>query len=255
MKNNAYQERIKIIANNKISARYFKLTLNSAKITAHAQPGQFVEIRVADSDEPLLRRPLGIHRVKGDAFEILCEIVGRATAILSQRRNGEYLDIIGPLGNGFRLNGQTIIVAGGMGVAPLVFLAERLAVSKPLVLLGAKTKKSILCEKEFKKIGCDVKIATDDGSLGFKGKVTDLLRKLVSTVNCQLSTIYACGPRPMLKAIARISKKYKIPAQVSLEEHMACGIGVCLGCVVNTKKGMQRVCKEGPVFEAKEIIW
>ncbi|MFA5275642.1 MAG: dihydroorotate dehydrogenase electron transfer subunit [Candidatus Omnitrophota bacterium] len=255
MKESAYQEKIKIAVNNKISAKYFKLTLNSVKIAAYAQPGQFVEIRVSDSDEPLLRRPLSIHRVKGNTFEIFCEVVGRATEILSQKKSGEYLDIVGPLGSGFRLNGQAIIVAGGMGVAPLLFLSEKLVNKKPLVLIGSRSKEDINCEKEFKKIGCDVKIATDDGSLGFKGKVTDLLRKLLPNLDSRPSAIYACGPHPMLKAITDISKKYNIPAQVSLEEHMACGIGACLGCVVNTKKGMQRVCKEGPVFDAKDIIW
>jgi dihydroorotate dehydrogenase electron transfer subunit len=128
--------------------------------------------------------------------------------------------------------------------------------SKPLVLIGAKNKNQILCEKEFKKLGYDVKIATDDGSRGFKGKVTELLEKiLLSAVSCQLSAVYACGPRPMLKEISRIANIYKIPAQISLEEHMACGIGACLGCVVNTKEGFKRVCKDGPIFNAKEIVW
>jgi dihydroorotate dehydrogenase electron transfer subunit len=123
------------------------------------------------------------------------------------------------------------------------------------VLIGAKTKSQILCENDFKKLGYSVKIATDDGSGGFKGKVTELLRNELSTMNQELTTIYACGPRPMLKAISKISREYKISAQISLEEHMACGIGACLGCVVNTKGGFKRVCKEGPVFKADEIIW
>jgi dihydroorotate dehydrogenase electron transfer subunit len=149
-----------------------------------------------------------------------------------------------------------------MGVAPLFFLAEKLTKHATcdmrlatLVLIGAKTKGQILCEKEFKRLGYDVKISTDDGSGGFKGKVTELLKKELSAVSYQLSAIYACGPRPMLQEISRISQKYKIPAQISLEEHMACGVGACLGCVVNTIDGYKRVCKEGPVFEADEIIW
>jgi dihydroorotate dehydrogenase electron transfer subunit len=153
-------------------------------------------------------------------------------------------------------------VAGGMGVAPLIFLAEKLAKSQVtshksqvIVLIGAKTKGQIICEKEFKELGCEVKIATDDGSRGFKGNITDLFRNLVSSVEYRVSSIYACGPRPMLKEISWISKKYKMPAQISLEEHMACGIGACLGCVVNTKEGFKRVCKEGPVFKADEIVW
>jgi len=310
------QVRAKILYNKKIKGNYFHLLLRAPKIAKESIPGKFLmvqesikhfpvyhlrkplkaiaegdflDIKVNDANEPLLRRPLSIHRVKGDNIELLYEVVGRATQILSRRKLGEYLDVIGPLGNGFnyplslpvRQAGAIryplpVLVAGGMGVAPLAFLAEKLAYSvertayrkekglklsvkryplNAIVLIGAKTKDEILCEKEFRNLGCDVKIATDDGSRGFKGKITDLLKALLLTMNYQLSTIYACGPRPMLKEISRISKKYNIPAQASLEEHMACGIGVCLGCVVNTKDGFKRVCKEGPVFNADEIIW
>ncbi|MDP3732411.1 MAG: dihydroorotate dehydrogenase electron transfer subunit [Candidatus Omnitrophota bacterium] len=230
--------------------------------------GDFLDIKVNDTYEPLLRRPLSIHRVRGDNIELLYEVVGRATEVLSCRKPGECLDAIGPLGNGFNYPLSAIryllpvLVAGGMGVAPLLFLAEKIksgytlyATRSMLVLIGAKTKNEILCEKEFKDLGCEVKIATDDGSRGLKGKVTELLKDLLLTMNYKLSTIYACGPRPMLKEISRISKNYKIPAQVSLEEHMACGIGACLGCVVNTKEGFKRVCKEGPIFKADEIAW
>ena len=281
----------KIISNKRIKEKYFHCVISSPEIANCALPGQFINIKVTDKSEPLLRRPLSIHRVKGKNIELFYEVVGDATEILSQKKPGQYLDVIGPLGNGFNVTtsvrseakpprrGQRqceakrslpegdnvtteILVAGGMGVAPLVFLAERLVTSyklqvtsKPLILLGAITKTGILCEKEFKKIGCNVKIATDDGSSGFKGRVTDLLKQRLSTIDYRLSTIYACGPHPMLKAIAVISQEYKIPAQVSLEEHMACGIGACLGCVVETFGGLKRVCKEGPVFNAKDIIW
>ena len=126
-----------------------------------------------------------------------------------------------------------------------------------MVLIGAKTESQILCEKDFKGLGCKVKISTDDGSKGFRGKVTELLEQILHAREYTLDNIaiYACGPRPMLKAISRISGKYKIPAQISLEEHMACGFGACLGCVVDMKTGFQRVCKEGPVFAADQILW
>ncbi len=263
-----FQVKVKILYNKKIKGNYFHLVIQAPKITKESLPGQFLNIKVNDADEPLLRRPLSIHRVRGANIELLYEVVGRATQVLSQRKPGEYLDVIGPLGNGFNLTPNTynltpILVAGGMGVAPLLFLAEKLVRSPlvkvhrpPLVLIGAKGKNSISCAEDFKKIGCEVKIATDDGSRGFKGKVTDLLLSFLRTTNDERrTTIYACGPRPMLKEISRISKKYNIPVQVSLEEHMACGIGACLGCVVNTKSGFKRVCKEGPVFKADEIVW
>ncbi len=254
------QIKAKILYNKRIKGNYFHLVLRAPKITKETLPGQFINIKVNDAYDPLLRRPFSIHRVKGANIELLYEVVGQATESLSHRKPGEYLNIIGPLGNGFTPDTKrrtlNILIAGGMGVAPLMFLAEKLTQSKVTVLIGAKTKDQLLCEKDFKGLGCDVKIATDDGSKGFKGKVTDLLRSFLRTTNDERrTTIYACGPKPMLKEISRISKKHNIPAQVSLEEHMACGIGVCLGCVVNTKEGFRRVCKEGPVFNGDEIIW
>jgi dihydroorotate dehydrogenase electron transfer subunit len=278
----------KIIYNQRIAESFYKIGLVAPSIAKNALPGQFIMVRCAHGCQPLLRRPFSIHRVSGLAgervselnnasiIEILYEIVGDATQILSQKKPGEFLDIIGPLGNGFALNPHTrtpahsltrtpvhpltLLVAGGIGVAPLLFLAERLKVKcstyakvsgdrqRSQVLIGAKTKREILCEKEFKALGCDVRIATDDGSVGHKGFATDLLESVIMS-------IFACGPHLMLQEIARIAKQHNIPAQVSLEAHMACGIGACLGCVVETKDGYKRVCKDGPVFDATKIIW
>ncbi|RKY32223.1 MAG: dihydroorotate dehydrogenase electron transfer subunit [Candidatus Omnitrophota bacterium] len=272
-----FQAKAKVIKNIAVTQKCYKIVLLCHALSKGAQPGQFLMVKVDNGSEVLLRRPFGIHAANGRSAEILYEVVGRGTEILTRKKPGEYLDIIGPLGKGFSILDprSSILVAGGIGVAPLLFLAEeivarlpvcrtgrdgqagqsRKVTSKPLVLIGAKTKKQILCEKEFKKSGCEVEISTDDGSKGFKGKVSELLKRELSTVNCQQSAIYACGPKPMLQEIGRIAKKYKIPAQISLEEHMACGIGACLGCVVKTKQGLKRVCKEGPVFSAEEIIW
>ncbi|MBL7130960.1 MAG: dihydroorotate dehydrogenase electron transfer subunit [Candidatus Omnitrophica bacterium] len=308
-----FQTKAKLIKNVEIAPDYYKMVLNAPGVAKQAQPGQFVNIRVSDKYEPLLRRPFSIHRVRVPGhqniriseIEILYKVVGVGTKILSQKKPGDKLDVLGPLGNGFSIldarpstslpglpitrarAGRTtlslsnpstfaqgsilsliegskgrcsILVGGGIGVAPLVFLSERLVHSqqstvnrKTIVLLGAKTKSQILCEKEFKDLGCEVRISTDDGSKGFRGKTTELLKELLWTKDYRLSTIYACGPKPMLKEIANISKRYKIPAQVSLEEHMACGIGACFGCVVETKDGYKRVCKDGPVFDACNI--
>ncbi|MFH1339190.1 MAG: dihydroorotate dehydrogenase electron transfer subunit, partial [Candidatus Omnitrophota bacterium] len=221
---------------------------------------------------------------KADSIEILYKVVGKGTKILSEKKPGEYLDILGPLGNGFNLSAiryplSAILVGGGMGVAPLLFLAQRIiesyplsAIRYPLVLIGANTKKEILSQKEFAKLGCSVKISTDDGSAGFKGKVTDLLKKILvarrmshvagaklkKPVTCDLgreTIIYACGPEPMLKEVSLISRQCNVPSQISLEEYMACGLGVCLGCMVNTHRGFQTVCREGPVFDSRIIKW
>jgi len=262
MKKTIFHQKLKIIRIEKLGKRYFRFAFESPDISSAAVPGQFVEIKTVESDQPLLRRPLGIHRVKGKVFGCLCEIVGKGTELLSKRKVGDYLDVIGPLGNGFnykfsgrKITKLPIIVAGGIGVAPLLFLADKTVKLKPLVLIGAKTKDQITCEKEFKDLGCSVKIATDDGSRGFKGYISKLLEKELRIQGAKPGIIYACGPKPMLKEIAKVAHKYKVPAEVSLEEHMACGIGACLGCVVDTKDGLKRVCKEGPVFKAEEIIW
>lgn len=253
--------------NREVSTGYFKAVLECPQIASKALPGQFVQVRVCPSLDPLLRRPLSIHRVglKQSSIEILYQVIGKATGILSQKKPGDSLDIIGPLGKGFDYpkqprsagNREHLLIAGGMGTAPLVFLAEKLKEgrSKTIVLIGAKTKSQLLCEEEFKKLDCEVKISTDDGSKGFKGRVTELLKKELSSVGCQLSAIYGCGPKPMLKELSRISQEYKIRAQISLEAHMACGIGACLGCVIETTVGFMRVCKEGPVFDADKINW
>jgi len=257
------QAKVKLISNTNIHHNYFHCILEAGRIAREAEPGQFVNVKLNGNLDPLLRRPLSIHRVRGSKIEILYEVVGKGSQILSQKKTGEYLDIIGPLGNGFSVVGLrlSVLVAGGMGVAPLLFLAEKLtqkprikSQNKPLVLIGGKTKNQILCAAEFKKLGCEVKISTDDGSQGFKGYVAGLLKKELLGIDYKLSTIYACGPKPMLNEVCVVAQSKKIPAQISLEEHMACGIGACLGCVVDTKQGFKRVCKDGPVFLADEIV-
>lgn len=271
------QLKAKILAQSNIKDNYWHCELSAPQVAKNALPGQFINIRVSDNLDPLLRRPISVHGASGTKIKILYEVVGKATAILSQKKTGEFLDILGPLGSGFNCpepgawNPTSILVAGGMGVAPLNFLAEKLVKSTIhhpsstiKVLIGARTKKGLLCVNDFKKLGCQVKIATDDGSSGFKGRVSDLLKHLLSTIHHPPSTIYACGPELMLKSVTDISNKCGIPAQLSLEEHMSCGIGACLGCVIKVKSKKSKVkngfeyksvCKEGPVFLAKDLIW
>ncbi len=261
-----FQTKAKVFKNIEVAKNYYKIVLDAGRVAARAKPGQFIEVKVSDG-EPLLRRPFGIHRAQEGRVEILFEVVGKGSMLLSGMRRGDWLDIIGPLGNGFDysrlVRGKpAVLVAGGMGVAPLVFLAQRLAKrtsqnakNKTLVLLGARTKDHILCEREFKDFGCKVLVSTDDGSRGFKGYVSGLLEGQVSKEDYGFSTLFACGPKPMLKAVSRICETFSLAAQLSLEAHMACGIGACLGCVVDTKDGYKRVCKEGPVFEANQILW
>ena len=279
-----------ILDNKKISTGYFLLQLESSRIAKNPSPGQFLHIKCSSKNNPLLRRPFSIHRVIDKKIEILYKVVGKGTLCLSQRKKGEKLDCIGPLGKGFKFSKtenrhsgiphvvsqkpktESILIAGGIGIAPLFFLAERIKelpitparnrqaggnYQLPIkIFLGAKTKKEILCAGKLKNLGAKLHIATEDGSLGYKGLISNLLKKKLSTINHQLSTsIYACGPQGMLKEVALISKKHKIPCQVSFEQFMGCGIGICNACVIKTKHGYRRVCKDGPVFDAEEIDW
>lgn len=255
------QDKLKIIANDKIAPEYYKMLLRSPQIIKSAQPGQFVHIKISPDVEPLLRRPFSLHAIKDDAtIEILYRVVGRGTSLLSKKKQGEELDVIGPLGNGFRLSPndeKIVIIGGGAGSAPLFFLTQKLInySNQIKVLIGGKTKEVILCEEEFKDLGVEVQIATEDGSYGHKGLVTDLLTSLPTTS----SSVFACGPAIMLREVANFSLKNKLSCQISLEAIMACGLGACLGCVIKIKDRdtilYKRVCKDGPVFKASEVIW
>jgi len=256
------QLEVEIIENKSIAQGFYKMRLDSKYLAKNSKPGQFVEIKCSDDGEVLLRRPFGVHRIWNGGIEVLYEVIGKGTELLSRKKPGEMLDIIGPLGNGFfvrwstvRSPRSTILIAGGVGVAPLVALAQDLIKkkSKVIVIIGAKTGSHILCEKELKELGCEIKIATEDGSRGHKGLATDILR---NTKHETRTTIYACGPAAMLKTVAKIAEAKRVPCQVSMEERMACGVGVCLGCPVKIKSGgYKMVCKDGPVFDAKEVVF
>lgn len=266
------QINVKILENKRIAPDFYKMEIESPYLAKTAKPGQFLEVLCSKNTAPLLRRPFGIHRISRRCVTILYETVGEGTELLSRCAKGECLDVIGPLGNGFdaSLSGRTaMLVAGGIGVAPLLALAERLAYSvqrtayrkkrKVYVLIGARSKSHIICESEFKRLGCKVLVSTEDGSKGHKGLVTDMLKNL-SSISRDVATIYACGPIGMLKAVSQIAKEKQISCQVSLEERMACGVGVCLGCPVKVRKELidfeyKMVCKDGPVFNAEEIMW
>jgi dihydroorotate dehydrogenase electron transfer subunit len=264
----------RIMANVKIAPDYYRLTVDVGTMARSVRPGQFFTIRCSDDFDPLLRRPFSVHRISGQgpmdspprgSIEVLYQVVGRATEHLSKKRKGTLLDIIGPLGRGFPLRSTerglwpSVLVAGGMGVAPLRAVAEELAHDMPsrrcAVIIGAKTKRELLCERDFKKLGCEVLLATEDGSRGTKGLATEVLKELLLTIGHRPLAIYACGPNLMLQAIAKMTTARTIDAYGSFEEHMACGVGSCYGCVIATKQGYKRVCNDGPVFDLREIIW
>jgi dihydroorotate dehydrogenase electron transfer subunit len=253
------QLKARILSNKSIFKKYYLIRMVSSYIAGLVRPGQFVHIRCSGRLTPLLRRPFSIHRVDGETIGILYQVVGKGTEVLSEKRPGEYLDIIGPLGKGFEIeNKDSILIAGGIGVAPLLILGQWLIrVQKNnqiTVLIGAKNKKLILCKEDFEKLQLKVKLATEDGSCGYRGMVTDLLKKTLATNRRQLA-IYACGPEKMLKKTEEISVRHNLKAQGSLERNMACGVGACLGCVIKTRDGYKRVCQDGPVFELSQIVW
>jgi len=262
------QEKCRILEHQEVGPEHFRLTLASAYISSRAQAGQFVEVKVSDSYSPLLRRPLSLHLFSKNhlTLSLLYHIAGRGTALLSRFPVGAELDLVGPLGEGFKIDSDkriAILVAGGIGIAPFAALAETIgsaAKKNTLYLLaGFKEKSHILCEKEFKEKVDNLILATDDGSYGKKGTSADILLDLIDNQlaksDLPLATLYACGPRPMLRAVAEIASQRKINCQVSMEERMACGIGACKGCAINTKLGYKMVCKDGPVFNSEEIIW
>jgi dihydroorotate dehydrogenase electron transfer subunit len=233
----------------------FKLKLKTSA-AKKAKPGQFVHLKITSSFFPFLRRPMSIHYAHPPSgkLEILYKVVGKGTEILSQKRRGEEIDLLGPLGQGYPLtrHQKVLIVAGGLGVSPLLYLAVLLRRKKKEVffLLGAQNKKRLFGKDVLEEIGCHLKIATEDGTEGIAGKVTDLLPQVLPF---SPGVVYACGPQPMYQELKKWQEKLSARIYVSLEERMACGQGFCWGCVVLTKNGYQRVCTEGPVFELTQL--
>ncbi len=264
-----------VVFNEQISPGYFKMRLTAPRDVVHSKPGQFVMVRVRDGIDPLLRRPFGIYDLgtfesqypgspKQHYVELLYKVVGKGTGILQSMHQNDYLDVLAPLGNGFDQGSpeeEKILVGGGFGLAPLYFLAKQLvAKSKVKVFIGGKKKEDILCVTEFEQLGIDAYVATDDGTLGSMGLVTEVMEKHLAA-DGKRRAIFSCGPVPMLRAVAAIAARYGIRCQVSLESNMACGVGACLGCVTKgsghteEKPDYRCVCKDGPVFDAREILW
>lgn len=257
-----YQEKATVVRIEKFANNNFRLTLDCPQIAANAQPGQFVMIHTGISKDPLLRRPFSIHQTSyGGKIQIYFKVVGRGTTILSQVKEDQEISVLGPLGRGFTLNldAPAVIVGGGLGIAPMLFLAKencrlKRNSSDDVVLLGARDKSELApLLADFKQLGIRFLTATDDGSLGHHGFVTEIMKSVDMSSG---TTVYACGPEPMMAGIYRICKSQNIPCQVSVESAMACGMGACLGCSRPAKDGgYTHVCLNGPVFDAEELLW
>ncbi|MGE4558931.1 MAG: dihydroorotate dehydrogenase electron transfer subunit [Desulfobulbus sp.] len=256
-----FQEKSIVLANERLSEQYFRLVLRAPVVAAQSQPGQFVMAACGTTLDPLLRRPFSIHRCPGDGtVHLLIKIVGKGTGLLAGLQPGESVDLLGPLGKGFSYQPEltSCLVGGGVGIAPLLFLVEQANLQFPehtpiVVFLGARTGEDVhRIGIEFQQLGCQVTIATDDGSLGHHGLVTEPLAEAISS----MQKAYVCGPMPMMAATAALCKVAGIGCEVSLESHMACGLGACLGCTVHGADGQYlHVCKRGPVVLAEEVAW
>lgn len=249
-----------ITKNTQIKPEIFEMALHAPEIAQKAKPGQFVEIKVHDNSV-LLRRPMSIMDANSETGEIKIwyRVVGSGTLSLSMAEPGKKLDIIGPLGNMFYLKPETktiALVGGGCGVAPLVYFSKSIQSGSPntkiYAIIGARTKELVMGHEEFKKYGAQVLVSTDDGSAGTKGFPTDTLKDLLE--EDVIDEVMTCGPTPMMLGVARLCQDKNIFCLVSMESPMACGLGACYGCVVKTKIGYRRVCKEGPIFRGSEVL-
>ena len=250
------KERAVIVSQKCIGTDVYDMVLSFPKGAKEAKPGQFIAMYCEDGTK-LLPRPIsicGIDAEKG-TLRVVYRIAGEGTRLFSEMKEGDSLEVLGPLGNGFTMKEEkAIIVGGGIGIPPMLELAKQLSCEKTVVL-GYRDE--LFLKDEFESYA-DVVVATEDGSCGTKGTVIDAIKE----AGVDGKVIYACGPMPMLKALAEYAEAYDMEAQISLEERMACGIGACLGCICKTKKkdhhtnvNNQRICKDGPVFDAKEVVF
>jgi len=259
----------KVIWNRSLGAAYRCMGISVETGYAQATPGQFVMLKVDDGYAPLLRRPFSIHRLiqeggKVAGIELLYKIVGPTTHQMGTLASGDSLSLLGPLGRGYTLPREPINVAlagGGIGIAPLIFLAAHMlqAGYDPdliRVYLGGRSAPDLLCVADFEKMGLQVYTTTDDGSAGEKGLVTMPLERSLAARDVQ--SLYACGPVGMLQGLAALADRFQVDCQVSVETIMACGMGACMGCAVKSTDTLDEECRhaclDGPVFEARRII-
>lgn len=248
-----------IIENSPVNQTHNLLIVNSPGLSETPVPGQFYMIGTNSSCDPLLKRPFSLFRKTSGEAHFLYRIKGKGTEKMRQMKKGTTVSILGPLGNGYPLPGKNLIpllVAGGIGIASLFPLIEKIG-RKAYLFYGGRSTNELLMLDDLKGLVKELILSTDDGSIGEKGTVVDIFNNFLAR-HSALSTqhvLYACGPAPMLGAVSKVASEKGIRGCISMEENMACGVGACLGCAVKTTKGYKRVCKEGPVFSLEEIVW
>jgi len=259
-----FQDKNARITETRSWGNYFLLRVSAPQIAREARPGQFLMIRVSSSLNPLLRRPLSIHNCTATEIEIFFQVTGEGTRLLSKKITGEELDVMGPCGCGFSLKpefkGREIFcVGGGRGLAPLFFLARELqaARARPVIFYGGQTLSDLPLKNRLEEAGWEINFSTDDGSYGFTGLVTQLVEQELR--KRKPAFLFGCGPEGMMARLADICQLSNLGAEFSLESIMGCGLGACWGCVRKIKKGSEikyhRICQDGPVFRAEEIVW
>jgi len=256
-------ESTEVLRHEDIASGYRILELKAPQIVADAEPGQFVHLRVPTLEASALRRPFSIFDAADGVLTLLYKTVGRGTEALNRIRVGERVSVLGPLGHGFPLkcDGEPLFVGGGFGVAPLYFLARRFVAAaglpRPKLFVGGRTKDDLLALDRFEKLGVEIFTATNDGSAGVKGLVTDPLDELLANYYNSKTKfeLFACGPDPMLKAVALRATGTGMKGWISMDRHMVCGVGACYACIQKTVRGNSRCCIEGPVFAAADLVW
>lgn len=271
-----------LLYNRAVAPGLFRMRVHCAAVARQAWPGQFIMLQVSDHTDPLLRRPFSLCGTDGETLEILYRVAGRGTSIMTAWKAQQAVHLIGPLGKGFSIpDGMktAFLVAGGIGIAPLLFLLQHLDTQQQVtgkkIFLGGKTGDDIRVLEDFRPLPADIFIAAEDGAAGFHGLVTDLFTGHIEQhahQYLQQAAIFSCGPLAMAQAVTAIAARYGLACQLSLEATMACGIGACLGCAVKTRpcaaddhagaheRGSmafqyKRVCAEGPVFNSRELVW
>jgi dihydroorotate dehydrogenase electron transfer subunit len=239
-----------------LNGSVYLIKIYSPEIAKQIKPGQFLNVKVSDSLAPLLRRPFSVSNVEGDYLFLMVNLLGEGTKILTSKKKGDPLDILGPLGNGFNLDGDyelAVFAAGGIGEAPFPFVYKTIKGAKEIIsFIGGKTAKEVVeygIENPY--------ISTDDGSLGFKGNVVQLMEQKKELLSSKKIKIFACGPTPMLKAVQGFAAKNNYECEISTESAMACGFGICQGCAIASAHQSEKyllVCKDGPVFNAKDVV-
>lgn len=251
--------RAEISENRQIRKGYNLLSVSPLLDFKDPEPGQFFMFGIGSGHNPLLRRPFSFFRKTGNGFQILYRVSGQGTTVLKDMREGSAIDVIGPLGNAYPVPAARetpLLVAGGIGMASLFSYAEKFP-EAVYFFYGAKTFDELLFIDELAENSCALYTCTDDGSYGEKGSIVEVFRKFLKYPLTRIArpVVYSCGPRKMLEAVSKIAEDKRLTAYISMEENMACGIGACLSCAVNTSAGYKRVCVDGPMFNSREIIW